>query len=62
MLQEDGELDRPKLRSIIFYNEEKRLQLNEIVHPAVREEMNDQKEMYIKEGDASGCVRYSSFI
>ncbi len=50
MLQEDGELDRPKLGSVVFYNEEKRLQLNKIVHPAVREEMNRQKEMYIKEG------------
>ena len=50
VLQKDGELDRPKLGSVVFYNEEKRLQLNEIVHPAVREEMNAQKEMYIKEG------------
>ncbi|HHT7225507.1 dephospho-CoA kinase [Bacillus thuringiensis] len=50
VLQQDGELDRPKLGSIVFYNEEKRLQLNKIVHPAVREEMNRQKEMYIKEG------------
>ncbi|MCU5328475.1 dephospho-CoA kinase [Bacillus wiedmannii] len=50
VLQEDGELDRPKLGSVVFYNEEKRLQLNKIVHPAVREEMNTQKEKYIKEG------------
>ncbi|HDR7736441.1 dephospho-CoA kinase [Bacillus cereus] len=49
VLQQDGELDRPRLGSIVFYNEEKRLQLNKIVHPAVREEMNRQKEMYIKE-------------
>ncbi|MFE5387685.1 dephospho-CoA kinase [Bacillus thuringiensis] len=50
VLQQDGELDRPRLGSIVFYNEEKRLQLNKIVHPAVREEMNRKKEMYIKEG------------
>lgn len=50
ILQEDGELNRPKLGSVVFNNEEKRLQLNKIVHPAVREEMNRQKEMYIKEG------------
>ncbi|MFI8676585.1 dephospho-CoA kinase [Bacillus thuringiensis] len=50
VLQQDGELDRPRLGSIVFYNEEKRLQLNKIVHPAVRDEMNRQKEMYIKEG------------
>ncbi|PEW45690.1 dephospho-CoA kinase [Bacillus thuringiensis] len=50
VLQQDGELDRPRLGSVVFYNEEKRLQLNKIVHPAVREEMNRKKEMYIKEG------------
>ncbi|KFM98788.1 dephospho-CoA kinase [Bacillus clarus] len=50
VLKEDGELDRPKLGSIVFHNEEKRLQLNQIVHPAVREEMNAQKDMYLKEG------------
>ncbi|PHF04655.1 dephospho-CoA kinase [Bacillus pseudomycoides] len=50
ILQADGELDRPKLGSIVFHNEEKRLCLNKIVHPAVRKEMNVQKDMYIKEG------------
>ncbi|PEY34355.1 dephospho-CoA kinase [Bacillus cereus] len=50
VLQVDGELDRQKLGSIVFHNEEKRLRLNKIVHPAVRKEMNAQKEMYIKEG------------
>ncbi|MDM5190264.1 dephospho-CoA kinase [Bacillus sp. DX4.1] len=50
ILQADGELDRQKLGSIVFYNKEKRLQLNQIVHPAVRKEMNAQKDMYIREG------------
>ncbi|MBC6975484.1 dephospho-CoA kinase [Bacillus sp. Xin] len=49
ILQADGELNRPKLGSIVFHNEEKRLHLNKIVHPAVRKEMNAQKDMYIKE-------------
>jgi dephospho-CoA kinase len=31
----DGELDRPKVASIAFADEEKRKQLNAIVHPAV---------------------------
>ncbi|MFD0768297.1 dephospho-CoA kinase [Bacillus sp. CGMCC 1.60114] len=43
------ELDRSKLGSIVFHNEEKRLLLNGIVHPAVRKEMNAQKDMYIRE-------------
>ncbi|MEN1935112.1 dephospho-CoA kinase [Paenibacillus sp. 102] len=50
ILQADGALDRPRLGSIVFHNEEKRLRLNKIVHPAVRKEMNTQKDMYIKEG------------
>ncbi|KEK26490.1 dephospho-CoA kinase [Bacillus gaemokensis] len=50
VVQADGELDRQKLGSIVFHNEEKRLHLNKIVHPAVRNEMNAQKDMYIKEG------------
>ncbi|PHA00711.1 dephospho-CoA kinase [Bacillus pseudomycoides] len=49
VLGENGELDRPKLGSIVFHNEEKRLLLNGIVHPAVRKEMNAQKDMYIRE-------------
>ncbi|MEI4829568.1 dephospho-CoA kinase [Bacillus sp. FJAT-53711] len=49
VLGENGELDRPKLGSIVFHNEEKLLLLNGIVHPAVREEMNAQKDMYIRE-------------
>lgn len=50
ILQADGELDRPRLGSIVFHNEEKRLQLNQIVHPAVRKEMNAQKDRYITGG------------
>ncbi|MCP1125455.1 dephospho-CoA kinase [Bacillus sp. AFS018417] len=49
VLGENGELDRPKLGGIVFHNEEKRLLLNGIVHPAVRKEMNAQKDMYIRE-------------
>ncbi|WP_242145543.1 MULTISPECIES: dephospho-CoA kinase [unclassified Bacillus cereus group] len=50
ILQEDGELNRQKLGSIVFHNEEKRMQLNGIAHPAVRKEMNEQKDRYINEG------------
>lgn len=38
ILLPNGELDRAKLGSIVFNNEEKRKRLNEIVHPRVREE------------------------
>ncbi len=37
ILGPDGELDRPKLASIVFADESKRLKLNSIVHPLVME-------------------------
>ncbi|MHC0037399.1 dephospho-CoA kinase [Pseudoneobacillus sp. C159] len=46
----DGEIDRGKLGTIVFHNEAKRLQLNAIVHPAVRERMNSEKERLIAAG------------
>lgn len=38
-LLENGDIDRRKLGALVFTNEQKRLALNSIVHPAVREEM-----------------------
>lgn len=46
-----GDIDRQKLGSLIFHNKEKRLRLNEIVHPEVRKRMNEQKESAIRNGD-----------
>ena len=37
LIAEDGDIDRRKLASIVFNNEEKRKLLNSIVHPYVRE-------------------------
>lgn len=42
--EETGALDRDKLGRIVFQDQEKRLQLNEIVHPAVRERMTAEAE------------------
>jgi dephospho-CoA kinase len=50
VLTEEEDIDRVKLGSIIFHEERKRMQLNEIVHPAVRERMNDKKEKFKLEG------------
>ena len=44
ILEEDTTINRPKLGEIIFNNEEKRLLLNSIVHPAVRERMAKKRE------------------
>ncbi|WP_163101264.1 dephospho-CoA kinase [Peribacillus alkalitolerans] len=51
ILNESGELDRPKLGSIVFQDEEKRLQLNSIVHPAVRKFMKDEQESAFLKGE-----------
>lgn len=41
ILQPDGGLDRAKLASIVFADEEKRLLLNSIIHPLVFEVQNE---------------------
>ena len=50
ILQEDGSLDREKLGSRIFGNEEERNKLNAIIHPAIRTEMLRQKETHLAYG------------
>ena len=50
VLLPDGTLDRKRLGSIIFANEEKRQTLNAIVHPAVREWMRQETERAFGEG------------
>jgi len=47
VLQEDGELDRKKLGSIVFSSKEKIQKLNSIVHPFVRERMMEEIEKAI---------------
>lgn len=50
ILLEDGSLDRGKLGSIVFENEEKRKKLNAIVHPAVRKKMKEWQEEELQTG------------
>ncbi|PAV30409.1 dephospho-CoA kinase [Virgibacillus profundi] len=47
ILLEDNTLDRKKLGAIIFADDNKRKLLNEIVHPAVRENMLKQRDAYV---------------
>lgn len=51
VLLENGEINRQELGGIVFHNEEKRLLLNRIVHPAVRAEMHTKKEAYVKQDE-----------
>jgi len=50
VISEDGSLNREKLGSIIFSTPQKRKQLNDIIHPAIRVEMIRQKEELLKDG------------
>lgn len=54
ILLEDRSLNRPKLGRIVFSDEEKRNQLNSIVHPAIRKKMLEKRDAYLKNGE--GCV------
>lgn len=54
VLRKDKSLDRKKLGSIIFNDENKRKQLNGIVHPAVREKMLAKRDAYVESG--TNCV------
>jgi len=51
ILNQDGSINRAQLGAIIFNNEEKRLKLNAIVHPAIRAYMNSQKEEAFARGE-----------
>lgn len=50
ILTEEKAIDRKKLGAIVFKDEEKRMMLNRIVHPAIRKEMKRQVNEYKKEG------------
>lgn len=41
ILTPDGEISRPKLGAVVFEDSEKRLRLNQLVHPAVRAVLDD---------------------
>ncbi len=45
VLTETGELDRQKLRSKVFSDDQQRLWLNNLLHPLIREEMKQRQEL-----------------
>lgn len=48
ILHDDDTLNRRKLGEIIFADEEKRQQLNAIIHPAIRQQMLQQRDHYVR--------------
>lgn len=51
VLLENGELNREKLGEIIFHNPAKRVELNSIMHPAIRQEMLRQRDELTEAGE-----------
>ncbi|MCH4519019.1 dephospho-CoA kinase [Staphylococcus haemolyticus] len=49
-ITEEGEMDRKYVGEIVFNHPEKRLELNDIVHPIVREIMEEEKQSYLNQG------------
>lgn len=50
VIDENGEMNRAYVGEVVFNQPEKRLELNEIVHPIVREIMEKEKAQYLSEG------------
>lgn len=51
-LLEDGHMNRAYIGQIIFHHPERRQQLNQIIHPAIRQEMIRQRDILLAEGYA----------
>ncbi|PHK50943.1 dephospho-CoA kinase [Staphylococcus edaphicus] len=49
-IDENGEMNRSYVGEVVFNQPEKRLELNAIVHPIVRDIMEKEKEQYLNEG------------
>ena len=49
-ITEEGEMDRAYVGDIVFKQPEKRVELNNIIHPIVREIMDKKKAEYVAEG------------
>lgn len=50
VIRQDGTMDREKVGALIFSDPAIRKQLNDIIHPAIREEMLRQRSAYLAEG------------
>lgn len=50
VIKEDGSMDRAKMGKLIFDDNKKREQLNNIIHPAIRKELIAQKEAQLAAG------------
>lgn len=51
VIREDGSMNRAVVGQLIFGDDKKREQLNNIIHPAIRTELIAQKEAYLAAGE-----------
>lgn len=49
-IDENGEMDRKYMGELVFNNPGERIKLNEIVHPKVREIMEEKKQQFLNKG------------
>ncbi|MUK58336.1 dephospho-CoA kinase [Pseudomonas aeruginosa] len=49
-IDENGEMNRRYMGDLVFNHPEKRLELNAIIHPIVRDIMEEEKKEYLKQG------------
>lgn len=49
-IDENGEMNRRYMGDLVFNHPEKRLELNAIIHPIVRDVMEEEKQEYLKQG------------
>lgn len=49
-IDETGEMNRRYMGDLVFNHPEKRLELNAIIHPIVRDIMEEEKQEYLKQG------------
>ncbi|HCZ6198794.1 TPA: dephospho-CoA kinase [Staphylococcus aureus] len=50
VIDENGEMNRRYMGDLVFNHPEKRLELNAIIHPIVRDIMEEEKQEYLKQG------------
>ncbi|HCV3557059.1 TPA: dephospho-CoA kinase [Staphylococcus aureus] len=49
-IDENGEMNRRYMGDLVFNHPEKRIELNAIIHPIVRDIMEEEKQEYLKQG------------
>jgi dephospho-CoA kinase len=60
ILNEDGKIDRKKMAAVIFEDSEKLLQIQQLIHPLVKQRFEEWMDIYQKE--ALYCIREAAIL